>query len=62
MISAGIGTTITGELLADSITLKPGINKLVYRLRGNATKDTYIMFDFFDVNEQVQSYYYPTKL
>lgn len=62
MISAGIGTTITGELLADSITLKPGINKLVYRLRGNATKDTYIMLDFFDINNQVQTYYFQTKL
>lgn len=62
MISAGIGTTITGELLADSITLKPGINKLVYRLRGNATKDTYIMLDFFDINNQIQTYYFQTKL
>jgi hypothetical protein len=59
--SAGIGTTIKGQLL-NAVILKPGNNKVNYKLSGAASKDTYIMFDFFDVNEQVQSYYYPTKL
>ena len=61
IISAGIGTTINGQLL-NEVTLKPGNNKVTYRLSGSASKDTYIMLDFFDINEQVQSYYYPTKL
>ena len=59
--SAGIGTTIKGQLL-NAVILKPGNNKVNYKLSGAASKDTYIMLDFFDVNEQVQSYYYPTKL
>ena len=59
--SAGIGTTIKGQLL-NAVILKPGNNKVNYKLSGAASKDTYIMFDFFDVNEQVQTYYYPTKL
>ena len=61
IISAGIGTTISGQLL-NEVTLKPGNNKVTYKLSGSASKDTYIMLDFFDINEQVQSYYYPTKL
>jgi hypothetical protein len=62
MVSAGIGTTISGKLMDDKVKLKPGINKLTYKISGSATKDTYIMFDFFDINNQVQSYYFPTKL
>jgi hypothetical protein len=61
VVSAGVGTTIQGQLLQPT-TLNLGNNRLVYQLEGSATKDTYIMFDFFDMNEQVQSYYYPTKL
>lgn len=59
--SAGVGTTIKGQL-TNTVTLKPGNNKVVYKLKGSASKDTFIMLDFFDINEQVQSYYYPTKL
>jgi hypothetical protein len=59
--SAGVGSTIKGQLI-NALTLKPGINKVVYKLQGSASKDTFIMLDFIDINEQVQSYYYPTKL
>ncbi len=62
MTSAGIGTTIVGNLTKNNLILHPGINKLTYKISGSATKDTYIMFDFFDINNQVQSYYFPTKL
>ena len=62
MVTAGIGTTIVGKLINNSYVLFPGSNKLTYKISGSATKDTYIMFDFFDINNQVQSYYYPTKL
>lgn len=59
--SAGVGTTIKGQLI-NAVTLKPGDNKVVYKLQGSAAKDTFIMLDFFDINDQVQSYYIPTKL
>lgn len=62
MVSAGIGTTIIGKLKNSKIVLQPGRNKLTYKISGSATKDTYIMFDFFDINNQVQSYYFQTKL
>lgn len=61
-VSAGIDTTIEGQLLNNGFTLLPGVNKLVYQLKGNAKAGNLIMFDFFDINGQVQSYYYPTKL
>jgi hypothetical protein len=62
IISAGIGTTIIGSMLNDATTLSPGINEIRYQLNGMATSGTYIMFDFYDINGQVQSYTYPTKL
>jgi len=61
-VSAGIDTTIEGQLLNNAFTLNPGINKLVYQLKGVAKSGNFIMLDFFDINGQVQSYYYPTKL
>ncbi len=60
-VSAGIGTTINGKLL-NEVVLKPGTNNLTYKISGSATKHTHIMFDFFDINNQVQSYYFQTKL
>ena len=62
MVAAGIGTTIVGILNNNSVVLFPGTNRLTYKISGSATKDTYIMFDFIDINGQIQSYNYPTKL
>jgi hypothetical protein len=59
---AGVGANIVGSTPNDKITLTPGIHNIVYLLNGMASKDTYIMFDFFDINGQAQSYYYPSKL
>lgn len=61
-VSAGIDTTIEGQLLNTAFTLLPGVNKLVYQLKGTAKAGNFIMLDFFDINGQVQSYYFPTKL
>ncbi|MBP6459503.1 MAG: hypothetical protein KA264_05350 [Crocinitomicaceae bacterium] len=60
--TAGIGTTILGKLKNNSIVLLPGTNKLIYTISGSATKETYIMFDFLDINSQIKSYNYPIKL
>jgi hypothetical protein len=59
--SAGVDANITGSISAKQI-LTPGKNKLVYQLSGSAAKNTYIMFDFIDVNGQIQTYYHTTKL
>ena len=59
--SAGVGANITGIISAKQ-TLTPGKNKLVYQLSGSAAKNTYIMFDFIDVNGQIQTYYHTSKI
>jgi hypothetical protein len=59
---AGVGANIIGSSPNNKITLTAGRHKIVYRLKGIASKETYIMFDFFDINGQAQSYYYPNKL
>ncbi len=60
VISAGVGVNIEGALKSDGMPLKQGINHFVYTLKGQATRDTYIMFDFLDINNQTVSYTYPT--
>jgi hypothetical protein len=59
---AGLGANIIGSSPNNKITLTSGRHKIVYQLKGIASKETYIMFDFFDINGQAQSYYYPNKL
>ena len=61
VVSAGVGTTITGTLSNGSAELAPGDYLFSYALKGVAQKDSYIMFDFF-TNGQTQPYYYPTKI
>lgn len=60
IISAGVNAKIVGT--SKSVQLVPGTNKIVYQLKGSAAKNTYIMFDFIDVNGQTQTYYLTTKL
>ncbi len=62
LIVVGIGANIIGNTLSDKITLIPGKNKIIYILNGKASKESYIMFDFYDINNKIQSYYYPNKL
>ncbi len=60
--SAGIQTTFEGILDVNRQNLISGVNNFRYTVSGQATKDTYIMFDFIDINNQVESYSYPTKI
>jgi hypothetical protein len=62
VISAGVGVNIDGTLKSNSAILKQGVNHLVYILKGQATRYTYIMFDFLDINNQTVSYTYPTLI
>jgi hypothetical protein len=62
VISAGVGVNIDGTLKSNGTVLKQGVNHLVYILKGQATRDTYIMFDFLDINNQTVSYTYPTLI
>lgn len=60
--SSGIGANLTGQLANGPIQLNRGLNTLNFKLNGNAQKDTYIMLDFYDVNNQIHCYYFPNKL
>jgi hypothetical protein len=60
--SSGIGANLSGQLADGPTQLKQGLNQLTFNLSGTATKDTYIMLDFYDVNNQIHCYYFPNKL
>jgi len=60
--TAGVGTSVAGNIKDGGMTLQQGKNTLEFQLNGQATKDTYIMFDFVDVNDGVQSYGFTNKI
>ena len=42
--------------------LKNGTHLLTYHLSGTAHQEAYLMFDFTDINNQIQSFSYTTKI
>lgn len=60
--TAGVHTTLEGTIRSEHTILTPGVHLVSYQLKGMVAKDTYIMFDFGDLNGQNQTYYYPTKI
>jgi hypothetical protein len=60
--TAGVNTTLEGTLRTEHAILSPGVHLVSYQLKGMVSPDTYIMFDFGDLNGQNQTYYYPTKI
>lgn len=56
---AGIGSEIIAKPLQKEIVLKEGTQILKYKLSGVAKEEAYLMFDFVDVNNQVQCYNLP---
>jgi hypothetical protein len=62
VVVVGIGANIIGNASNETFILTPGKNKITYILNGKASKESYIMFDFYDINNKIQSYYYPNKL
>lgn len=60
--SAGVGVNIDGTYKSEGTPLKQGVNHVVYSLKGQAKSNTYIMFDFYDINNQIISYTYPTLI
>lgn len=60
--TAGVKTSVVGKLKSGKETLQQGKNTLEFQLEGQATKGTYIMFDFVDINGNVQSYGFTNKI
>lgn len=59
MSVAGIGVSMTSETLDKEISLGNKTQLLKYKLSGSVNKETYLMFDFYDFNNQVQTYNLP---
>ena len=59
VVVAGVGSQIIAKPVMQEVLLKSGIQFLKYQLSGMATKEAYLMFDFIDFNNQVQTYNYP---
>lgn len=53
--TAGIGTSVTANLSKDYGELSVGEHIISYSLKGTVTENTYLMFDFVDANNKVQS-------
>ena len=58
----GIDVNVNGQLAEQQAQLKQGLNHLTFELSGDQKRDTYIMLDFYDVNNQTQCYYFQNKL
>jgi hypothetical protein len=56
---AGVGSEIIAKPVNTEVVLKNGTQLLKYQLSGVATKETYLMFDFVDYNNNTQTYYQP---
>lgn len=59
LLIAGIGVSMKAEPVTESIEIKNGIQLLKYKVSGMVNAETYLMFDFFDFNEQVHTFNLP---
>ncbi len=62
MISSGVNTTIIGEVINKDTPLQVGKNLISFNLSGKATANTYIMFDFYNQDNLIQTYYLPNVI
>jgi len=53
---SGIGTELIAKPINKEIIVKNGVQLLQYQLSGIVNKETYLMFDFLDLNNEVQTY------
>lgn len=57
VLVAGVGSEIIAKSVSSEVLLKNGTQYLKYQLSGTATKEAYLMFDFVDINNNIQTYY-----
>lgn len=55
-VVAGIGTDLIAQPTEKEVTIKNGLQILKYKLSGTVNNETYLMFDFVDYNNQVQTF------
>jgi hypothetical protein len=59
MSVSGIGVVLIATPEEKEIVINNKVNFLKYKLSGTIDKETYLMFDFYDFNNQVQTYNLP---
>lgn len=59
VLVAGLGSEIIAKPVTSEVILKNGKQLLKYQLSGVATKEAYLMFDFVDTNNNIQTYNQP---
>lgn len=62
IFASGVGAQVKGEFLVSNSIIQKGENILRYKLSGTFQKNTYIQLDFYDTNQQIQSYHHTSKL
>jgi hypothetical protein len=62
MISSGVNTSIEGEPNNNDNPLQIGKNIISFNLKGKATPNTYIMFDFYKHDNLIETYYLPNEI
>jgi hypothetical protein len=60
--TAGVNTTLQGNVKDEQLTLNEGVNLVAYQLKGSSSKNTYIMFDFYDMDGRIHSFGYTTQI
>jgi hypothetical protein len=56
LVVSGVSAEIKAKPVVPDIILRNGIQFLKYQLSGIVSKETYLMFDFIDFNNQAQTY------
>jgi hypothetical protein len=59
---AGIGVELAAKPMNDDVEVKNGIQVLKYKVSGMIKSESYLMFDFFDFNDGVQTYNLPQRI
>lgn len=56
LVIVGLGSELIAKPVNEEIAVSNGVQILKYQLSGIVNQETYLMFDFFDFNNQVQTY------
>jgi hypothetical protein len=56
LVIAGVGSELIAKPVKQEVVVSNGIQLLKYQLSGTVKNETYLMFDFFDFNNQVKTY------
>jgi hypothetical protein len=56
LLITGVGTSLLAQPVNGTIEIKNGTQVFKYKISGRVDKESYLMFDFYDFNDEVQSF------